>query len=528
MPSLSGAVDLRTAVGKEAMASSSEIDAELKAEVAGLVAYAHACGEREQVSLGDLEAVVSKRLKAVGRLLMLLTLTVSEERLQPKTKLEEKSYVRRPRQKKWLGTIFGGILYFRTYLRAAAGEKDRSGMHPLDQQWGITRDRFSMSVMATSARLATHVSFDVCTDLLNEFWDWSPAKDSIEQMVLGLGAETEDYFEQAPPPPGDGEVLVLQVDSKGVPTATQGELFKRRQPWKGKVRAPSPRHRGRKRRKGWQKPRRRKPGDKRKNAKMATVVVMYTLKMDGDLLLGPINKRVYGSFAPKRHAFAWAAREAAKRGFDPKSDETLIQFVSDGDPDLRDLADEYFPHAAQTIDLMHVMEYLWSVGECLHSVGSGELNDWVAHQKRRLLMGQHRRVIREVEEVTATLKRRGKLSKGRRERLEKALGYLRSNEYRLNYKWVLEMDLELASGAVEGAIKHVMGKRLDNGGMRWIRERAEAVLQLRCIEVNGQWREFVAFVERRTRDNLARGAPVRVMRNEPKPLPSLHLQDAAA
>ncbi len=528
MPSLSGDVDLRTAVGKNEMASSKEIDAELMAEVAGLVAHARAYGEREQASLGDLEAVVSRRLKTVGRLVMLLALTIGEEQLEPATKRKGKSYVRRPRQKKWLGTIFGGILYFRTYLRAAATEGDRSGLHPLDQQWGITRDRFSMRVMTTSARLATHVSFDICTGLLKEFWGWSPAKDSIEQMVLGLGANTEDYFEQTPPPPGDGEVLVIQVDGKGVPTATEGELFKRRQPWKGKVRAPSPRHRGRKRRNGWQKPRRRKPGDKRKNAKMATVVVMYTLKMDGDLLLGPLNKRVYGSFAPKRHAFAWAAREAAKRGFDPKSEESLIQFVADGDPDLRDLAEEYFPSAVQTIDLMHVMEYLWSVGECLHGVGSGELSNWVAHQKQRLLRGQHRRVIREVEEVIAKLKRRGKLSKGRRERLEKALGYLRSNAYRLDYKWVLEMDLELASGAVEGAIKHVMGKRLDNGGMRWIRERAEAVLQLRCIEVNGQWRDFVLFVERRTRDNLARGAPVRVMRNEPKPLPSLHLQDAAA
>lgn len=528
MPSLSGDVNFRTVVGKNEMASSKEIDEELQAEVAGLAAHARAYAECGQTSLSDLEAAVSRRLKAVGRLVMLLALTIGEEQLEPETKRKEKSYVRRPRQKKWLGTIFGGILYFRTYLRAAAREEDRSGLHPLDQQWGITRDRFSMNVMATSARLATHVSFDICKDLLEEFWGWSPAKDSIEQMVLGLGADTEDYFEQTPPPPGDGEVLVIQIDGKGAPTATQSELSKRRQPWKGKVKAPSPRHRGRMRRKGWQKPRRRKPGDKRKNAKMATVVVMYTLKRDGDLLLGPINKRVYGSFAPKRHAFAWAAREAAKRGFDPMSDKSLIQFVSDGDPDLRVLAEEYLPCAVQTIDLMHVMEYLWSVGECLHSVGSGELSDWVSHQKRRLLRGHHRRVIREVEEVIAKLKRRGKLSKGRRERLEKALGYLRSNEYRMDYKWVLEMDLELASGAVEGAIKHVMGKRLDNGGMRWIKERAEAVLQLRCIEVNGQWRDFVSFVERRTGDNLTRGAPVRVMRDEPKPLPSLHLQDAAA
>lgn len=48
------------------------------------------------------------------------------------------------------------------------------------------------------------------------------------------------------------------------------------------------------------------------------------------------------------------------------------------------------------------------------------------------------------------------------------------------------------SGAVEGAVKHVIGERCDQGGMRWIRECAEVVVQLRCIELNGDWDAFVA------------------------------------
>jgi hypothetical protein len=46
--------------------------------------------------------------------------------------------------------------------------------------------------------------------------------------------------------------------------------------------------------------------------------------------------------------------------------------------------------------------------------------------------------------------------------------------------WVL-----IATGVVEGAARYVVGERLDNSGMRWIEERAEAVLLLRCIEVSG-------------------------------------------
>ena len=65
---------------------------------------------------------------------------------------------------------------------------------------------------------------------------------------------------------------------------------------------------------------------------------MYTLKKGRDeegkpALLGPINKRVYASYAPKRHAFAVARREADKRGFTKKS-RKKIQIVIDGDEDL--------------------------------------------------------------------------------------------------------------------------------------------------------------------------------------------------
>lgn len=43
------------------------------------------------------------------------------------------------------------------------------------------------------------------------------------------------------------------------------------------------------------------------------------------------------------------------------------------------------------------------------------------------------------------------------------------------------------------ADKYVVGERFDCAGMRWIKERAQALLQLRCIELNGQWDEFIDF-----------------------------------
>lgn len=67
---------------------------------------------------------------------------------------------------------------------------------------------------------------------------------------------------------------------------------------------------------------------------MAAIVVIYTLRHSNDgLLEGPINKKVYASYAPKRHAVAITRLEADKRGFRDQRGK-LVQIVTDGDNDL--------------------------------------------------------------------------------------------------------------------------------------------------------------------------------------------------
>ena len=68
----------------------------------------------------------------------------------------------------------------------------------------------------------------------------------------------------------------------------------------------------------------------------------------------------------------------------------------------------------------------------------------------------------------------------------------------MNYQTLRKLDLEISSGAVEGAVNYVIAKRFDCGGMRWVKERAEALLHLRCIEINGDWEKFIDFVHDKT------------------------------
>jgi hypothetical protein len=74
----------------------------------------------------------------------------------------------------------------------------------------------------------------------------------------------------------------------------------------------------------------------------------------------------------------------------------------------------------------------------------------------------------------------------------------------LNYARCRRQDLVLASGQVEGAVRHVVGQRLDGAGMRWLVVNAESLLQLRCLEVNGDWDDFIAWVQRTTQAQLCR------------------------
>jgi hypothetical protein len=382
-----------------------------------------------------------------------------------------------------------------------------------------------MLVMSLAARIATVVSFDITAGLLTTFLRWSPSKTTLEKAVQGFGHYTREWFESAPPPQDDGEVLIVQIDSKAAPTATEEELEKRRGKRKPNPYPNSPRHRGRaKREERGPKPRREK-GDKSKNGKMATIVTLCTLEKAADdagnpVLLGPRNTRVYASFAPKRHAVAIARREAERRGFTEESGKT-IQVVTDGDRDLRVYVKELFPRATHTLDVIHAVERIWKAGKCFYREGSKELEKWVGRMKRLLYRDKAAKLVSELEDALEEIPKTGPGNKGKRDRLSEVIKYFSKRLDMMNYGSLRAQDLEIASGMVEGAVKHVIAKRFDNGSMRWIKERAEALLQLRCIEINEDWESFVAFVHGKLKEKTAEESSLQtLLTQDHAPLPT--------
>ena len=348
------------------------------------------------------ERGIIRHVFRLGRLLVALFLCLASERLELPTPIKRgrKEFRQQPAKSRLLGTFFGKVRYWRAYMHQTNARG--GGFHPLDLRLGLRAEGFSLGVLSRAAKLATKMSFAVSVRVMAGFLNWAPSATTVEEAVLGLGAYTTHWFEKAEAPEEDGEVLIIQIDSKGTPTATEEELAKRRGKRHRNGRAPSPRHRGRHKRSRRKKKERRKKGDKSKNARMATLVVMYTLKPaeaeDGaPLLLGPLNPWVYASYAPKRHAFAIARREADKRGFTAGSGK-LVQILTDGDEDLAAYITEFFPEVRyHTLDIIHAVERIWKAAACVFEEGSDALTAWVEERKTDLYAGRIGDVLIDME-----------------------------------------------------------------------------------------------------------------------------------
>lgn len=478
---------------------------------------------QEEIRFGEVERQVIHVVFALGRLFLAFFLAVRQERSGSLIKrFRARRFAKRRAQPRNLKTYFGKVRYWRTYMTSSVSEGE-TGTYPLDIALGLTKDGFSMVVLSMAAKLATLVSYDRVTAILLDFLQWSPSKTAVEQTVYGLGSVAPAWFRECSAPAGDGDVLVIQIDSKAIPTATETELEKRRGKRQPSRYPDSPRHRGREKRRGWTQKRRKKKGDKSKNGKGATLVVMYTLERtindeDEFYLKGPLNKKVYATFEPKRQAVLFARQEADKRGFKEDSGKD-IQIVTDGDEDLARYVEDLFPEAEHTIDVIHVIEYLWKAGNCFYQEGSEELELWVKGKKDLLFSDKVAEVIEDLADSLEKVPKRGPGNKGKRERLSTVIRYLTKRVGKMNYHWLAQEDFELSSGAVEGAVRHVIGERFDCGGMRWQKEGAHALLQLRCIELNGDWERFVDFVQERFRqESEATGEVQRLLRTKPEEL----------
>jgi hypothetical protein len=141
------------------------------------------------------------------------------------------------------------------------------------------------------------------------------------------------------------------------------------------------------------------------------------------------------------------------------------------------------------IDLVHVLEYIWGATWSFHEAGDAPAEDWGAARALPVLAGD---TDRAAAAITAGADAAG-LEDGKRSGAGACVRYLQNKREFLRYDQALNAGWPIATGVIEGACRHIIGDRLSIGGARWGLDGAEAVLTLRAVISNGDFREYWRF-----------------------------------
>ncbi len=176
----------------------------------------------------------------------------------------------------------------------------------------------------------------------------------------------------------------------------------------------------------------------------------------------------------------------------PGRDRPVICLM-DGERALWEAQRVSSPEAVGSPDLFHVLERLRAVAHRLHKEGSAEARRFVEYRLRDLLQGRVGYVISGLRKRLRTEKLGGQ----RRKVVRTAVEYLANNREHLRYDEYLAAGYPIGSGVAEGACRHLVKDRLEQTGMRWTVEGAQAMLHVRALYLNDQWEDYLHFrVER--------------------------------
>jgi hypothetical protein len=280
---------------------------------------------------GEVEEALWAALFAVGRALLTIYFTRQAQRwpLGRRYEHDGRELSVWELEEAEVGTRLGKVRYMRPVARDPGRPRQARDL-PLDRELGLPGG-FTQPVVTLLSRLCAQMAFAQARELFRKVFAWAPSPRAVLRMVDATAACAQEFVEQAEAPEDDGQVLVVLADSKGAPSISSREHARRRR--KRSERAMG-RHGRRQRRRQFPR-QRRGPGKKSKNAKMATVGVLYTLRRLPDgTLEGPCNKQVFATFGGDRALFERLRAAAERRGYGTGKFKT-VQFISDGAKPLR-------------------------------------------------------------------------------------------------------------------------------------------------------------------------------------------------
>ena len=173
--------------------------------------------------------------------------------------------------------------------------------------------------------------------------------------------------------------------------------------------------------------------------------------------------------------------EAWKRGWS-RAEKKVV--MGDGAEWIWNLADQHFPGAVQIVDLYHARQHLWELARKLHPNDPVNQKAWIkVHQRRLLDKGK-------IEKLVAALRSIESANPEVAENIRIEADYFERNAKRMRYPKFRRQHLFVGSGVIEAGCKTVIGSRLKQSGMFWTVWGANAIIALRCCQLNGRFEDY--------------------------------------
>jgi hypothetical protein len=137
----------------------------------------------------------------------------------------------------------------------------------------------------------------------------------------------------------------------------------------------------------------------------------------------------------------------------------------------------------EILDFYHASGYIWGVANTTFGQQTDEAQDWGA---------KHCRTLKHVgpEPVLHALYELPTQNRSPSEAIADAISYFENQGTRMDYPSYVEQGLQIGSGSAESAVNQIVGVRLNQAGMRWNPERAEAVAHVRAAILSNRWDDF--------------------------------------
>ena len=141
------------------------------------------------------------------------------------------------------------------------------------------------------------------------------------------------------------------------------------------------------------------------------------------------------------------------------------------------------PKTTEILDFYHASEYIWDAGNTVFGKETTEAQDWGTQRCHDLKYDGPNSALKALQELS---------SHASPDPVTKAITYFENQHLRMDYPSYVEQGFQIGSGTAESGVKQVVGSRINQAGMRWSAERAEAVAHVRAAILSGWWDDFWA------------------------------------